>query len=177
MPAPEEGLERGVRLGVDVGSVRVGVAVSDPDGLLATPVETVPRTAETPAAPDDEDVSRIAGLVLDHGAVRVVVGLPRSLSGEEGPAARRARTYASVLAARIAPVPVRLVDERLTTVEAHRALRESGLAGRRQRAVVDQAAAVLILQSALDTERTTGTPAGERVGGRRRKPRTKGTRT
>ncbi len=107
----------------------------------------------------------------------MVVGLPRSLSGEEGPSAARARTYASVLAARIAPVPVRLVDERLTTVEAHRTLRESGVAGRRQRAVVDQAAAVLILQSALDTERTTGTPAGERVAGRRRKPRTKGTTT
>lgn len=177
MSAPGEGPERGVRLGVDVGSVRVGVARSDPDGVLATPLETVPRTAEGPAAAGDEDVERVAALVAEHGAVRVVVGLPRSLSGEQGPAASRARTYASVLAARIAPVPVRLVDERLSTVEAHRTLRESGLAGRRQRAVVDQAAAVLILQSALDAERATGTPAGERVGGRRRKPRTKGTRT
>ncbi|QIM21041.1 Holliday junction resolvase RuvX [Phycicoccus sp. HDW14] len=177
MPEPGEGPERGVRLGVDVGSVRVGVARSDPDGVLATPLETVPRTAEGPAAAGDEDLERVAALVLEHEAVRVVVGLPRSLSGEQGPAADRARTYASVLAARIAPVPVRLVDERLSTVEAHRALRDSGLAGRRQRAVVDQAAAVLILQSALDAERTTGTPAGERVGGRRRKPRTKGTRT
>jgi putative Holliday junction resolvase len=177
MPAPGEGPERGVRLGVDVGSVRVGVARSDPDGVLATPLETVPRTAEGPAAAGDEDVERVAALVAEHGAASVVVGLPRSLSGEQGPAADRARTYASVLAARIAPVPVRLVDERLSTVEAHRALRDSGLAGRRQRAVVDQAAAVLILQSALDAERTTGSPAGERVGGRRRKPRTKGTTT
>ncbi len=177
MPAPEEGPGRGVRLGVDVGSVRVGVAVSDPDGLLATPVETVPRRSEEPPAAGDEDVERIAALVAEHGVVRVVVGLPRSLSGGEGPAARRARTYAGVLAVRVAPVPVRLVDERLTTVEAHRTLRESGVAGRRQRSVVDQAAAVLILQAALDAERTTRVPAGERVAGRRRKPRTKGTTT
>ncbi|KRE63155.1 Holliday junction resolvase RuvX [Nostocoides sp. Soil756] len=167
----------GVLLGVDVGSVRVGVARSDPDGLLATPLETVPRaSAETPAAGDD-DLRRIAALVADHDAVGVVVGLPRSLSGAEGVSAHRARTYADVLAVSIDPVPVRLVDERLTTVEAHRALRESGVAGRRQRSVVDQAAAVLILQSALDAERATGQPAGELVGARRRKPRTKGTRT
>ncbi len=177
MPDPGAGTERGARLGVDVGSVRVGVAVSDPDGLLATPLETVPRSSEAPAAPGDDDVERVAALVAEHGAVRVVVGLPRSLSGDEGPAAERARTYASVLAVRVAPVPVRLVDERLTTVDAHRMLRQSGVAGRRQRAVVDQAAAVLILQAALDAERSTGAPAGEQVGGRRRKPRTKGTTT
>ncbi|HMM96044.1 Holliday junction resolvase RuvX [Phycicoccus sp.] len=177
MPEPREGPGRGARLGVDVGSVRVGVAVSDPDGLLATPLETVPRTAEGPPVTSDDDVERIADLVAEHGVVRVVVGLPKSLSGDEGPAAQRARTYASVLAVRVAPVPVRLLDERLTTVDAHRVLRQSGVAGRRQRAVVDQAAAVLILQAALDAERTTGLPAGEQVGGRRRKPRTKGTRT
>lgn len=168
---------RGVLLGVDVGSVRVGVARSDPDGLLATPLETVPRaSADAPAATDD-DVRRIAALVTEHAAIGVVVGLPRSLSGVEGVSAERARTYAGVLAVSIDPVPVRLVDERLTTVQAHRALRESGVAGRRQRSVVDQAAAVLILQSALDAERATGHRAGEPVGERRRKPRTKGTRT
>ncbi|WP_299445553.1 Holliday junction resolvase RuvX [uncultured Phycicoccus sp.] len=168
---------RGVRIGVDVGSVRVGVARSDPDGLLATPLETVPRTAGADPHPGAEDLERLAQLVAEHAAVGVVVGLPRSLSGVEGPAAANVRTYAGVLAARVAPVPVRLVDERLTTVDAHRALTASGVAGRRQRSVVDQAAAVLILQSALDTERATGAPAGEPVGGRRRKPRTKGTRT
>lgn len=173
----EEAVGRGVRLGVDAGSVRVGVARSDPDGLLATPLETVPR--DPAAAPDEggPDVERIAELVDEHEAVLVVVGLPRSLSGDEGPAAARARTYAALLAARVAPVPVRLVDERLTTVDAHRLLGESGLDGRRRRSVVDQAAAVIILQSALDTERATGAPPGEPVGGRRRKPRTKGTTT
>lgn len=177
MAAAARGPVRGVRIGVDVGSVRVGVAVSDPDGVLATPVATLRRAAGADPAAGDPDVEEIAGLVAEHGAVGVVVGLPKSLDGGEGPAAGRARTYASVVAARVAPVEVRLVDERLSTVDAHRTLRDSGVAGRRQRAVVDQAAAVLILQSALDTERTTGSPAGEPVGGRRRKPRTKGTRT
>ena len=93
-------------------------------------------------------------------------GFPRS-----GAAAAKARQYAAVLARRIAPVAVRLVDERLTTVDAHRALRESGVAGRRQRAVVDQAAAVIILQSALDEERSTGRPPGSPVAHKRRKPR------
>ncbi|NHA69199.1 Holliday junction resolvase RuvX [Phycicoccus flavus] len=178
MPGPrEEPPVRGVRLGVDVGTVRVGVARSDPGGVLATPLETVDRDPGAPPAPEDPDVTRIAGLVAEHGAVGVVVGLPKSLSGAEGPSALLARTYAGVLSVRVAPVPVRLVDERLTTVDAHRALSESGVAGRRQRSVVDQAAAVLILQSALDAERATGAQAGEPAGRRRRKPRTKGTRT
>lgn len=172
MPEPEGG----VWLGVDVGSVRVGVAVSDPRGVLATPVETLARTADTPPAPGDGDIEALAALVVEHGAVGVVLGLPRSLRGDEGPAAARARAYASVVAERIAPVWVRLVDERLTSVDAHRALRDSGVAGRRQRAVVDQAAAVLILQTALDTGRSTGAPPGERVRPGRRKPRTKDAR-
>jgi putative Holliday junction resolvase len=168
---------QGPRIGVDVGSVRVGVAMSDRDGVLATPVATLRRDPDTAVSPGDADVEQITALVSEHGAVAVVVGLPVTLAGVEGSAAQRARTYASVLAARVAPVPVRLVDERLSTVDAHRALRESGVAGRRQRAVVDQAAAVLILQSALDAERASGSPPGEPVGGRRRKPRTKGRRT
>jgi putative Holliday junction resolvase len=174
--APDRAPERGVRLGVDVGSVRVGVAMSDPDGILATPVETLAREAGTAPAAGDPDVEAIAALVAGHRAVGVVVGLPRSLSGDEGTAAAAARAYAAVVAARVAPVWVRLVDERLTSVDAHRALRASGVAGRRQRAVVDQAAAVLILQTALDTERSTGAPPGERVTPGRRKPRTKDAR-
>jgi len=115
----------------------------------------------------------IAAVVLERDVLEVVVGLPRSLSGGEGPAAKGARTYATNLAARIAPTPVRLVDERLTTIDAHRKLRDSGLPGRAQRAVVDQAAAVLILQSALDAERSSGLPPGELVAGRKpRRPRT-----
>jgi putative Holliday junction resolvase len=157
-----------VRVGVDVGSVRVGVAASDPSGLLATPVRTVARDVEGGA-----DLEEVAAVVAEREAIEVVVGLPRTLAGDEGAAATTARTYAGRLAARVAPVPVRLVDERLTTVDAHRSLRDSGVAGRRQRAVVDQAAAVLILQVALDTERGSGRPPGELVRTDGRKPRTK----
>lgn len=159
-----------MRVGVDVGSVRVGLAASDPSGLLATPVRTVPRDVSDPQAPDVEEV---ASVVAESSALEVVVGLPRTLAGDEGPAAAEARQYARRLAVRVAPVPVRLVDERLTTVDAHRSLRESGVAGRRQRAVVDQAAAVLILQAALDAERSSGRPPGELVRPDGRKPRTK----
>jgi putative Holliday junction resolvase len=121
--------------------------VSDPDGILATPLLTVPRTA------DDDGVRRIAGLTAEHGAVEVVVGLPITLAGREGPAAIEAREYADRLARMIAPVPVRLSDERMSTVVASRRLAERGVRGRRQRAVVDQAAAVEILQSWLNTQR------------------------
>jgi putative holliday junction resolvase len=159
----------GVRVGVDVGSVRVGVAASDPSGLLATPVRTVARDPGGGAG----DLEEVAVIVAERGAIEVVVGLPRTLGGDEGAAAHTARTYAGRLAARVAPVPVRLVDERLTTVDAHRSLRDSGVDGRRQRAVVDQVAAVLILQVALDTERGSGRPPGELVRIDGRKPRTK----
>lgn len=162
----------GVRIGVDVGSVRVGVAASDPSGLLATPVRTLARdTSDTsePAA----DLDELGRLVAEVEALEVVVGLPRTLAGREGPAAVEARQYARRLAVLVAPVAVRLVDERLTTVDAHRSLRESGVDGRRQRAVVDQAAAVLILQAALDAERSSGRPPGELVRPDGRKPRTK----
>ncbi len=177
MPSdPASPLPPGARLGVDVGTVRVGVAVSDPRAVLATPLATLARDPDSEPAPGDADIEVLADLVVEHRAMGVVIGLPRSLSGEEGAAAARARTYAAVVAARIAPVWVRLVDERLTSVDAHRALRDSGVAGRRQRAVVDQAAAVLILQTALDAERSSGTPPGERVRPGRRKPRTKDAR-
>lgn len=153
---------------MDVGSVRVGVAVSDPDGILATPVCTLSRD---PVA--QNDLAELADLVSEAGAMEVVVGLPRTLSGDEGRAAQEARQYAQEVAARVSPVPVRLYDERLTTVDAHRSLRDSGVAGRRQRSKVDQAAAVLILQAALDVERASGQLPGELVRLDRRKPRTK----
>ena len=162
-------MREGVRLGVDVGSVRVGLAASDPGGVLATPVETIERDLES-----GTDLGVIAATVLERHALEVVVGLPRSLSGNEGPAAAGARAYAVALAARISPIPVRLIDERLTTIDAHRQLRDSGMAGRAQRAVVDQVAAVLILQAALDAEKASGLAAGELVGKRKpRAPRTK----
>jgi putative Holliday junction resolvase len=169
-------MRTGIRLGVDVGTVRVGLAASDPDGLLATPVETISRDVE---AGSDSDMGVIADIVRERQALEVIVGLPRSLSGDEGPAARAVRRYATALAARISPTPVRLIDERLTTIDAHRGLRESGLPGRSQRAVVDQAAAVLILQAALDAEKSTGLAAGELVGGRKTRTgrtKTKGSR-
>ncbi|MDQ1709803.1 MAG: putative pre6S rRNA nuclease [Frankiaceae bacterium] len=142
------GPRRGVRLGVDVGSVRVGVAASDPDGILATPLVTLDRDAS-----GERDVAELARLVAEHAAVEVVVGLPVGLNGRDGAAAGIARAYADALAAAIAPVPVRLVDERLTTVTAEQVLRGRGVRGAARRAVVDQAAAVVILQAALDTDR------------------------
>ena len=143
----------GVRLGLDPGDARIGVARSDPSGFLATPVETVKRSRG--------DLARLAEIVVEEEAVEVVVGLPRSLSGREGPAAVKVRAFAGRLARRVAPVPVRLCDERLTTVSAEAMLRDRGRTGSKRRAVVDMAAAVLILQNALDTERATGTPPGE----------------
>ncbi|WP_341361164.1 Holliday junction resolvase RuvX [Georgenia sp. M64] len=152
------GLRRGVRLGVDVGSVRVGVARCDPDGILATPVRTVARRR------DGGDVAEIAAIAAEVGAMEVLVGLPRHLSGRQGESADAARGYAVRVAAAVAPLPVRLVDERLTTVSAHQALRASGRPGRRHREVVDQVAAVMIVEHALEVERRTGQPAGEPVG-------------
>jgi len=149
----------GARLGVDVGTVRVGLALSDPSGLLATPLETVSRRGGVPGS----DLARIAQVVTESDVFEVIVGLPRSLSGDEGASARAARAYAVAIARRVAPVPVRLVDERLSTVSAQQHLREAGVKGRRHRPVVDQAAAVVILQAALDTERASGRPPGSPV--------------
>lgn len=149
-------MRRGVRLGVDVGSVRVGLASSDPDGLIATPVQTLARD------PRGADLQAIAAEVDDRAVIEVLVGLPRSLSGGEGPAAALAREYAAALAT-LVEVPVRMVDERLSTVAATRSLRESGVPGRRQRSKVDQQAAVVLLQTALDTERASGRPPGSPV--------------
>lgn len=143
----------GVRVGVDVGDVRIGVSASDPGGVLATPVETVA------AGPDA--LARLADIARERNAVEVVVGLPRSLSGGLGPAARKVRAYAEQLCSVVAPVPVRLVDERMSTVTAEHALRAQGRRGAARRAVIDQAAAVVILQAALDTERTSGRAPGE----------------
>ena len=149
-------VRRGVRLAIDVGSARIGVARCDPGGSLASPLTTVTRGRG--------DLARLAELTEQHGAIEVIVGLPTSLSGAEGAAAATARAFARSLAARLAPVPVRLVDERFTTVTAHDALRTAGRDSRARRGVVDQAAAAVLLQAALDTERTTGRPAGEQVG-------------
>jgi putative Holliday junction resolvase len=138
-----------------VGSVRIGVAGSDPDGILATPVETVRRDRT------DKHVRRLARLVNELEAVEVVVGLPRTLADRTGASARDAIELADQLAARIAPTPVRLADERLTTVAAQRSLREAGVRAKEQRSMIDQAAAVGILQNWLDQRRAALAGHGE----------------
>ncbi len=145
----------GVRIGVDVGSVRVGVARSDPAGTLAVPVETLKR--------GNSDISTICDLVQEYEALEILVGLPLGLSGKPGLAAETARDYAKELALRVSPTPVKLVDERLSTVQAERGFKESGITTRQGRAFVDQAAAVIIVQHALESERRTGEPPGTTV--------------
>ncbi len=147
-------MRTGVRLAVDVGSVRVGVARSDPGGILASPL-TVVRSG-----PGGLDV--LSTLAASADAIEVVVGLPTSLSGREGAAAAAARSFAAELAG-LAPIPVRLVDERFTTTQAHDALRRGGQDSRARRGTVDAAAAAVLLQAALDTERATGRPPGQLV--------------
>ncbi|NJP64983.1 Holliday junction resolvase RuvX [Streptomyces spiramenti] len=150
-------MRRGRRLAVDVGDARIGVASSDPDGLLATPVETVPGRDRAGA------LRRLSAIVAEYEPLEVVVGLPRSLSGQEGPAATKVRDFAGELAKLVTPVPVRLVDERMSTVTAAQSMRASGVSSRKGRSRIDQAAAVVILQSALETERSSGRPPGQCV--------------
>ncbi|MDF0529175.1 Holliday junction resolvase RuvX [Tsukamurella sp. 8F] len=155
------GFQRGRRLALDVGRARIGVAVSDPDGILATPVETVR------AAKDGSDIRRILALVDDFEPIEVVVGLPRTLRGEHGASAQMAESFARGLRAALArsqrePAPrVCFSDERFTTVAAQRALRENGMRAKQQRSVIDQAAAVAILQGWLDEQRSAATGSEE----------------
>jgi putative Holliday junction resolvase len=144
---------------VDVGSVRVGVALSDPAPVLASPLVTLSRDERS-----GSDLDRLSELVTEHEVVEVVVGLPKTLAGRHGPAAASAAAYATALAARIRAVPVRLGDERLTTVTASRMLSQRGVRGKRQRAVVDQAAAVEILQAWLDARAAAISRVQDRVG-------------
>jgi putative holliday junction resolvase len=141
-------LPEGVRLGVDVGSVRIGVAVSDPAAHVALPLEVVPADRY-----GGSDVARIAELAAAYAVVEVVVGLPLTLRGEEGAAAAAARSFGDRLVARVAPARVRFVDERLSTVTAAASLRASGVSTRQGRGTVDAAAAAVLLQAALDTDR------------------------
>ncbi|MBX3194203.1 MAG: Holliday junction resolvase RuvX [Schumannella sp.] len=141
----------GVRLGVDVGRARVGVARCDRDGLLATPVETLPR--------GDGTIDALRAFAAEFEAIEFVVGLPLSLNGTDTASTADARDFAAALAAE-GGIPVRLVDERLSTVTAQRALRESGRRARAARPVIDQVAAVIILQNALDSERAAASPPG-----------------
>jgi putative Holliday junction resolvase len=149
-------LRPGVRLGVDVGRVRVGVARCDPSAILAVPVETVARSAD-----GDDDVRRILELAAEHEAIELVVGNPLSLSGSPTASTDDAVAFAGRLAG--AGAVVRLVDERMSTVSAQHALRSAGKSSRKQRPIIDQAAAVIILQHAIDAERASGTAPGRTI--------------
>jgi putative Holliday junction resolvase len=144
-------MRSGVRLGVDAGKARVGVAACDREGLLATPVVTLTR--------GDGTVGELRELVAEYGVMEVVVGLPLSMRGDDTASTTDARMLAEELA-RAVDVPVRLVDERLSTVSAQRALHQSGRSVKASRPVIDQVAAVIILQNALDFERSAGRPPG-----------------
>ena len=146
------GFRRGTRLGIDVGKARVGVARCDPDGMLAVPIETVPRS--------DASAARVLELAAEYGAMEILVGLPISLSGNATSSTADARLFAEELGA-ASELPIRLVDERLSTVTAHAALRQSGRSQRSSRKIVDQVAAVVLLQQAIDVEKSTGNPAGQ----------------
>lgn len=157
-------MRRGRRLGIDWGDARIGVAVSDPDGLLAVALEFVPA--------GDGELDRITEVVADYQPLELIVGLPRSLNGSEGPAAVKVRAkaaaLASALSARFAAAPdgydtptIRLIDERLSTVSASRRLREGGKSAKSQRRLIDSEAAREILDRALDAERASGTPPGQ----------------
>ena len=143
------------RLGIDVGTVRIGVAVCPGNTQLAMPVETVSR--------GDGDLARIAAIALERGAEIIFVGDPITLAGKVEQAAKAARQFASELADHVPELEVRMVDERLTTAESARSLAAAGRDTRNARKVIDQAAAVSILQNAVDTEAITGERAGTKV--------------
>ena len=144
-----------MRLAVDPGSVRIGVARCDPGAMLATPLTVLRR--------GKGDLDALASLAEAEEAMEILVGLPKSLSGREGPAAITAKQFAAALAARVAPLPVRLVDERFTTATAHDALRAGGHDSRARRHSVDSAAAAVLLEAALESERRTGDAPGDLV--------------
>lgn len=150
-------LRPGVRIGVDVGSVRVGVARCDPEGILSIPVQTVRRQDDWS---DIEDVCRIAD---EFDALEVIVGLPRHLKGAEGVSAKGARKYARRIKAARPKLRVALIDERMSSNQAHARLRASGVAEKDHRPVIDQVAAQIILEAALEEERMSGRAPGVEI--------------
>ncbi len=146
-------MRQGVRLGIDVGTVRVGVARSDASGLLATPMSTLPR---------ESAIDQLCELIAQESPLEVAVGLPLALSGRETASTEDAKNFAHELASRVS-VPVRMIDERLSTVSASSLMREGGKSAKKQRPSIDQAAAVIILQHLLDAERAQGSAPGTLV--------------
>ncbi|MBB1042383.1 Holliday junction resolvase RuvX [Dietzia sp. Cai40] len=151
-PDPDvHGWTRGRRLGLDVGTARIGVASCDPDGILATPVETIRVTSGDPEW--TSEVRRLGDLVEEYDAVGVIVGLPTSLKGRDTASTAMARSFVAALSVASPDLDVEFVDERLTTVTAGAALHGAGRNTRQQRGVIDQAAAVVLLQAWLDSRR------------------------
>jgi putative Holliday junction resolvase len=130
-------------LGIDFGSSRIGIAISDDLGMLAHPLETIPN--------DSEFLSRLQQIVLQKGVSRIVVGIPRNMDGSHGPAAEKAKLFLSQLKSEFAGVQLIAWDERLTTVEAQRLLHAAGRDVKKSRPVIDQVAAQVLLQSYLDS--------------------------
>lgn len=150
-------MRRGVRIGVDVGTVRVGVSRCDPEGILTMPVETLIRSS------DLSDLRRLADIALEHDAIEFIVGLPRHLRGGEGVSAKGARKYARRIKKLVPGIRVAMVDERLTSNQAHARLRASGIPENDHRGVIDQVAAQIILEQALELERMSGRAPGEEI--------------
>jgi len=134
-------------LGLDLGSKRIGVALSDPEGAIASPLTTLERCGAA------RDLAALAELVREHEVGEIVVGLPLHMDGRRGPEAEAARGFARQLSASLG-IPVNMLDERLTTVEAEHALRESGRKGKKRRAVIDAVAASILLRTWLELRRT-----------------------
>ena len=149
-------MRHGVRLGLDVGTVRIGVAISDADGILATPDSTVQRS-------DPDFTQQLKTLCERLNVMEVIVGLPLAMSGAMTASTRDAVAVAQALQS-LLRVDVRMIDERLTTVSAHGALRQAGKKQKQTKKVIDQVAAVMILQQALETERSQGLLPGKLIG-------------
>jgi putative Holliday junction resolvase len=144
----------GRRLGLDPGSVRIGIAVTDREGLVAS------RREPIPAGEDEVWLGALRELADEIEPIEVVVGLPVGMDGRSGAAAERARVFAARVRDHLS-IPVRLVDERLSTVQAQRGFHDQGRSVRKSRTMIDSAAAEIVLQHAVDTERATGQPPGE----------------
>jgi putative Holliday junction resolvase len=142
-------------LGIDYGRVRLGLALSDPDGILASPLPTLPRSRRA-----SDDFHRIAGLAREHGVARIVVGLPLLMDGTSGTMANEAKTFADQVALH-SRLPVDLFDERLTSSEAERAMLEGDLSRERRKELRDGLAAVLVLQAYLGAQERAPAPNGE----------------
>lgn len=150
-------MRTGVRLAVDVGTVRIGVARSDATGTLAVPETTLDARKNW--------LGQLREIVAEWEPVELIVGLPLSLDGTEQAAARKVREVVAQIAQELPGLPLRLVDERHTTTVAQTLMRDAGIATREGRRFVDQAAAVMMLQQALDTERSSGQAPGELANG------------